>query len=35
MCVVAFSTVDRESFLAVENWRKKVYNHVTFVLVLA
>lgn len=24
MCVVAFSTVDRESFLAVENWRKKV-----------
>lgn len=26
MCVIAYSTVDRESFLAVENWRKKVYS---------
>jgi len=24
VCIVAFSTVDRDSFLAVENWKKKV-----------
>lgn len=24
VCVVAFSTVDRDSFLAVEDWKKKV-----------
>ena len=25
-CVLAFSTVDRESFEAVESWKKKVHS---------
>ena len=24
VCVLAFSTVDRDSFLAIESWKKKV-----------
>lgn len=28
VCVLAFSTVDRESFLAIENWKRKVENEV-------
>lgn len=28
VCVLAFSTVDRDSFLAVESWKKKVENEV-------
>lgn len=28
VCVLAFSTTDRESFLAVENWKKKVVTNV-------
>jgi len=28
VCIVAFSTVDRDSFLAVENWKKKVETEV-------
>ena len=24
MCVLAFSCIDRDSFLALENWKKKV-----------
>ena len=27
MCVLAFSTVDRDSFLAIEHWKEKVEPH--------
>ena len=25
VCIIVFSTVDRESFLAIERWKKKVH----------